>query len=434
MNRTILALGLIAATGCTHGSSGNGGSAPATAIAPTTAAPNTPAPPPPPVTASPVPVVVSPPAPAPAPPPPPFVRVDASSARFTLGGKPFFFAGTNAYYLEQEQAYGSSVTTDALDAAQALGFTVVRTWGFNNNRSTTTTDPSILQVSPGVYQDSGWKAYDFVVSEAGKRGLHLIVNLVNNWDDYGGMNLYVQWAGLTGHDLFYTDPGVRQLYKNYVRDFVSHVNTITGVAYKDDPTIFGWELANEARCESDPGANKGTIIGWYAEMSTYLKSVDPNHLVATGEEGLDVTTTGYTPFTSYTLYFDFYMWLEGTSFTKNTALPSIDWASLHLYPDTWSWLAPESDGKAWILDHTNLAGPLGKPLLLGEYGLETSSHSIYASWLATVAGSNAAGALLWELVPASRSAQAPETTNVVDPTDAVDVATQAAAAATMNAK
>ena len=29
-------------------------------------------------------------------------------------------------------------------------------------------------------------------------------------------------------------------------------NTITGIEYRDDPIIFGWELINEPRCMSDP--------------------------------------------------------------------------------------------------------------------------------------------------------------------------------------
>ena len=30
-----------------------------------------------------------------------------------------------------------------------------------------------------------------------------VIALVNNWDDYGGMNQYVAWAGASEHDDFY---------------------------------------------------------------------------------------------------------------------------------------------------------------------------------------------------------------------------------------
>lgn len=372
--------------------------------------------------------------PAPAPSPAPaFVTVDKANARFVLAGKPFYFAGTNAYYLMQSAAYGQTQQTlDALDAAQACGYRVIRTWGFADGGPSG--DPSVLQTSPGVYQDSAWKGMDFVLAEAAKRGLHLIVTLTNNWDDYGGMNQYVKWAGLASHDQFYTDPGVKQLYKNYVHDFVTHTSSITGIAYEDDPTILSWELANEAECKSDVGALQGTLVAWYSEMSAYLKSIDPHHLVSTGEEGFDTTTSGYTSFTSYTTYFWLFALTDGTSFTANVAIPTIDWGGIHLYPDTWQWLDPTRDGVDWIQDHVAVARAQGKPLVLGEYGLEHSPRSTYKAWLDAVASSGAAGALVWELVPTSRAAAVADPFNLVDPTDATDVANQTAAAAVMNAK
>ena len=43
-------------------------------------------------------------------------------------------------------------------------------------------------------------------------------------------------------ELFYTDSRVKQAYKNYVYMLLTRTNTYTGIQYKNDPTIFSFEL------------------------------------------------------------------------------------------------------------------------------------------------------------------------------------------------
>lgn len=62
------------------------------------------------------------------------------------------------------------------------------------------------------------------------------------------MDQYVRWAGGRYHDSFYRDPRIRAWHKAWISHLLNRVNMITGVAYKDDPTIMTWELGNEPRC------------------------------------------------------------------------------------------------------------------------------------------------------------------------------------------
>lgn len=88
--------------------------------------------------------------------------------------------------------------------------------------------------------DYGISRFDAVVASAKEHGIRLIVALTNNWADYGGMDVYVSQLNPGGtHDTFYTHPAIIQAYKSYISNFVGR--------YKDDPTIFAWELANEPR-------------------------------------------------------------------------------------------------------------------------------------------------------------------------------------------
>ena len=41
-------------------------------------------------------------------------------------------------------------------------------------------------------------------------------------------------------ELFYTDPDVVSAFKAYISNMLQRTNTITGLQYKDDPTIAAW--------------------------------------------------------------------------------------------------------------------------------------------------------------------------------------------------
>lgn len=66
------------------------------------------------------------------------------------------------------------------------------------------------------------QALDFVISEAGKYGVRLILALSNNYQDFGGRPQYVKWARSAGipinsDDEFYTNAVVKVYYKNHVK-------------------------------------------------------------------------------------------------------------------------------------------------------------------------------------------------------------------------
>jgi mannan endo-1,4-beta-mannosidase len=84
-----------------------------------------------------------------------------------------------------------------------------------------------------------------------------VIPFVNNWNDFGGMDQYVRWRDISTpdgqtwyHDSFYTDPFIKQWYKDWIAHLLNRVNTYNGIAYKNDPTIMTWELGNEPRCLS----------------------------------------------------------------------------------------------------------------------------------------------------------------------------------------
>ncbi|XP_058778565.1 mannan endo-1,4-beta-mannosidase 4-like [Vicia villosa] len=333
--------------------------------------------------------------------------VQTKGNHFILNGKPHYVNGFNAYWLMILASNPStrSNVTSAFEQASKHGLNLGRTIAFNDG------DIDPLQISPGSYNETVFEGLDFVISEAGKFGVKLMLSFVNNWKDLGGKMKYVQWArergqNITNEDDFFTDPLVKEFYKNHVMAVVTRNNTINGVLYKDDQTIFSWELMNEPRFPNDSSGN--SIQNWVTEMAAYVKSIDSNHLLHIGNEGF----YGSEKQQLNPLSINF-----GTDFIENNQIPDIDFATFHLYDDRWLENKTEEEKSEfvdkWIEAHLKDADTvLGKPIILAEFGKSSRESPEYtiakrdsyfqkiynAIYTSAASGGSCAGAMFWQLL------------------------------------
>ncbi|KAH7347692.1 mannan endo-1,4-beta-mannosidase [Plectosphaerella cucumerina] len=295
--------------------------------------------------------------------------VTTKGTEFYLDGKPFRFAGSNAYYFPFNN--NQADVEKGLTAAKEAGLKVFRTWGFNDKNVTSDYTNGLPQYGGEgageteiVFQrwDNGkstinLEPFDKVVAAATATGMKLIVALTNNWADYGGMDVYTINLGYKYHDDFYREPEVKDAFKRYVKEFVTR--------YKDSPAIFAWELANEPRCGADgkrnlprspDGCNPEVMSAWTEELSDYVRSLDPYHLITWGGEGaFNRESEDWA-----------YNGADGSDFDHEMTLKNIDFGTYHLYPDWWSKSVEWSN--QWIVDHAEVGVTANKPVVFEEYG------------------------------------------------------------------
>lgn len=187
--------------------------------------------------------------------------------------------------------------------------------------------------------------------------------------------MYLEWAG-AGKSLipaevgygpfmesvshFVTNEKAKDLFYNHVRHVVSRTNTVTGRPYKDDPTIFSWQIGNEPRCFRSDSLGQAAFVDFMWTTASLIKSIDPNHMVSSGSEGRHGCETS----------------LE--LFEKIHSCPDIDYMNIHIWPYNWSWVrentlktnlpvAIENTDK-YIDEHVAVAARYGKPVVLEEFG------------------------------------------------------------------
>lgn len=313
--------------------------------------------------------------------------VQAHGLIFNLEGRPYAYLGCNYWYgglLYSDSVHKGRQRLQAeLDFLQAQGVRNLRVMlsAEGDGAYPYRISPS-LQASQGLYNEALLVGYDYLLVEAAKRQLKVVLVLGNNWEWSGGWGQYLEWNDYGSPPLpktpawdwdayskyiaqFYSCDPCRSHYQQWVAHVVQRINTFSHQAYSEDPTIMAWELANEPRpmrAEAVPA-----YIQWVKESSVFIKGLDAHHLVTIGVEGVISTL------------------MDSTTFLAIHALPSIDYATIHLWPKTWQWYDGSSaasiadstlaKSQQYITQHARLCQRLQKPLVLEEFGLHRDGNS-----------------------------------------------------------
>ncbi|CAI9102469.1 OLC1v1000748C1 [Oldenlandia corymbosa var. corymbosa] len=214
---------------------------------------------------------------------------------------------------------------------------------------------------------------------------------------------------LNNEDDFFYDSIVKGYYNNHMKTVLTRVNSFTGIAYKDEPAIFSWELMNEPQCQSDLSGK--SIKSWVSEMAAYVMSIDRNHLLEVGLEGYYGKSTPEKQVVNLS-------YEVGTGFIANNSMLA---SHMLILPPFISF--PINDettealfGERWIKSHMeDSASVLGKLLMLTEFGKSSRSpgyqvavsdayfSNIYDTLYSSCASSSdgvcgAGGACFWQVM------------------------------------
>ena len=313
-----------------------------------------------------------------------YVKTDG--IKFTYQNQTYTCLGTNYWYGGYLAAdtgnNGYQRLCEELDFLKNHGVTNLRVLfsGEGDNRYPYRISPSV-QEKQGKYNESILRSFDIFLDEISKRNMKAVLVLNNNWEWSGGMGQYLEWAGYPNAILpktsnwdwdnycqyisqFYLCDSCQYWYKKWIEKIVTRRNVINKKLYLNDDAIMAWQLANEPRPMKRTAIN--AYKNWIISTSKYIKLLDTNHLVSIGVEG--IIGTG----------------MDTSLFLDIHSLPSIDYATIHLWPKTWQWYNGETEHstsdttlektKNYIELNSRWCNKLMKPLVIEEFGLHRDGN------------------------------------------------------------
>ena len=333
-----------------------------------------------------------------------FVRTQGT--RFMIQGRPFRFVGANVSVMHRDDDRARMPET--LAQASQAGIRVVRVWASGEGGPNDVGPLSDLadwprthpfRWTPDKWNEEAFVHLDKVIAEAAHNKLLVQLCLANWWRDTGGVTQYLRWAGIADAAddrypfginseramLFYSNDKTRRFYREHLEKVVTRRNTVTGILYRDDPTIFGWELINEGQAVTLRWAERRA---WVAEMSNHLRSLDPNHIITSGVWGYRGAA-------------------ERREWLADYQLPNIDYCDVHHYPNPDRDVAVDSPAALLDFVDNRMAAAISikKPILFGEFGMGAEGFNGFSQveWYRAFFESNvragSAGAMFWIVTP-----------------------------------
>ena len=326
--------------------------------------------------------------------------VTTRDGRFYRGDTEYKFIGANFWYgavlASEGQGGNRERLQKELDLMQEVGITNVRVLVGGEGPDTVASHVlPVLQPEPGVYNDTILQGLDYLIAELEKREMTAVLFLNNSWEWSGGYGAYLEWAGCgpvpdwsdwtiaqNYHCQFVKNDSAKAMAERHVRYIVSRTNSVTGKPYSESPAIMAWELANEPRAFARDSVTKACFAEWVEAQAKLIKSLDSNHLVTTGSEGLEGCEE------------------DSALFRKIHAFPEIDYICIHIWPYNWRWLGPASgpltnglakNGETSVVDSVPFASrmtraymdrcwdvvkDLNKPMVLEEFGYPRDGYRI----------------------------------------------------------
>jgi len=308
------------------------------------------------------------------------------NGEFVVNGKSYRFVGVNfwcgAVLGSQGEGGDRQRLERELDAMKDLGITNLRILvgadgpldtstanidvanadgsAFGQNVRSGVVQPT-LQTAPGVYNQELLDGLDWLMAELGKRGMMAVLYLNNTWSWSGGYGQYMNWAhpGIPARtEHYYADSVADSLFRNHVRFILGRTNRYTGLKYTEDPAIFSWQLGNEPRPLGR--SNKQAFIDWIEKTARLIRSLDPNHMISTGNEGEMGCDN------------------DMEIVRAINAIPEISYMTIHIWPFNWGWIRAGSVSESlqnakeqtsrYIDMHLPVAKEVGKPMVAEEFG------------------------------------------------------------------